>query len=357
MSQRDAEARTRLAVLLAGTGRPGRRLVATIGAGEPLLERLAAAQAPSALLRTVRELLADSVPRLLDRLAAAGWQWSIPSDPLFPPLLKEIADPPLGLFVRGRLRGGPWVSLVGSRRATAYGRQVAHLLGEELARAGVVVVSGMARGIDAAAHQGALAAGGDTWAVWGTGPDRVYPPEHEPLADAIATTGALLTEYPPRTPPRRHHFPERNRLLAGIAPAVVVVEAGARSGALVTARQAVDEGRELYAVPGNIFSEQSLGPNALLRIGARPLLGPRELLEAVGAASPDPALAAEARTDWLLDGLPSGEAVTPDQLAERCARPIAEVLQRLLELELDGLVEREPDGRYRRARAALPGDG
>ena len=172
--------------------------------------------------------------------------------------MRAISDPPLGLFVRGQLTDKPAVTIVGSRKASPYGRQVARLLGEELGRAGVVVVSGMARGVDKAAHEGALAVGGSSWAVWGTGPDRVYPPEHGALAEELATCGALLTEYPPGTPPRRHHFPERNRILAGVARAVVVVEAAARSGALVTARLGLEEGREVLAVPGNIFSELSV---------------------------------------------------------------------------------------------------
>ncbi len=164
---------------------------------------------------------------------------------------------------------------MGARRATAYGREVAEYLGRELAAAGVAVVSGMARGVDAAAHRGALAGGGRTVAVWGAGPDRVYPPEHAELAEEIAAPGCLLTEYPPGAPPLAHHFPERNRLIAGLAEAVVVVEADERSGALITARLALDEGREVLAVPGSVFSRLSAGPNGLLRAGAAPVLSRR----------------------------------------------------------------------------------
>lgn len=275
----------------------------------------------------------------------------MPGDDDYPDLLQATADPPLGLFVRGAMADAPVVAIVGSRRASAYGLQVARLLGEACAAAGAVVVSGMARGIDAAAHEGALAGGGTTWAVWGTGPDRVYPPEHRALADRLIDSGgALLTEYPPGTPPRRHHFPERNRIVAGVARSVVVVEAAARSGALVTARMAVDEGREVLAVPGSILSELSVGPNALLRLGARPVVTPRDVLETLGLeAVPDgPAATAD---DPLLQTIAPGEAVAVDVLVERTGRPVHEVLAALLELEVACRVIRQPDGSYRRAVA------
>jgi DNA processing protein len=242
------------------------------------------------------------------------------------------------------------VAVVGSRAATPYGRQVSRLLGEELARAGVVVVSGMARGVDACAHGGALAAAGPTWAVWGSGPDRVYPPEHARLAEAIADAGALLTEYPPGTPPLRHHFPERNRLIAGIADATVVVEAAAGSGALGTARQAVDEGREVFAVPGPIFSELSVGPNTLLRLGARPLVTARDVLEVVapGAACGVAARAERSDDGWLLAKLPAGTARTVDELAADTSVAMPVLLSELLRRELEGAVERLPDGRFAR---------
>jgi DNA processing protein len=279
-----------------------------------------------------------------------GWRWLVPADPEYPERLRSTADPPLGLFARGRLAPGPAVAVVGSRAATPYGRQVARLLGEQLGRAGVVVVSGMARGVDACAHEGALAAGGPTWAVWGSGPDHLYPPEHGRLAEAIAAAGALLSEYPPGTPPRRHHFPERNRLIAGLTDATVVVEAAAGSGALGTARQAVEEGREVFAVPGGIFSELSVGPNTLLRLGARPLLTTRDVLEVV---APGAARAADARAGgpddgWLLARLPAGAARTVDELAADASVALPVLLPELLRLELEGVVERLPDGRFAR---------
>jgi DNA processing protein len=273
----------------------------------------------------------------------------IPGDDQYPGLLAATSDPPLGLFVRGRLDDRPAVAIVGSRKATPYGLQVARLLGEELGNAGVVVVSGMARGVDEAAHRGTLAAGGRSWAVWGTGPDRIYPPEHGKLAEELAARGALITEYPPGTPPRRHHFPERNRILSGLVQAVVVVEAAARSGALITARLAMEEGREVLAVPGNIFSELSVGPNTLLRVGARPLLTPRDLFDAIGCQPP---AATEPFPDQgLLRVIGAGEALTADEIAARTESAVGEVLGDLLALELAGEISRLFDGRYSRVRA------
>lgn len=351
----------RLALLLAGGGAPCRRLLAAADRGAAPLAALAATDKASALVVAARRALPGRVPAVLERVERAGWRWLTPEDAEYPALLGEIADPPLGLFVRGELAPAPRVAVVGSRRATPYGRQVARALGEELAAAGVVVVSGMARGVDAAAHRGALdARGGSTWAVWGTGPDRIYPPEHGGLAEDIAARGALLTEYLPGTPPRRHHFPERNRVLAGLAEAVVVVEAAARSGALVTARLAVDEGREVFAVPGPIFSELSLGPNTLLRLGARPLLVPGDVLQALGLEPGARVRSLTRPASRLERHLSPGEALAPDELAARAGMSMAEVLAGLLELEVAAVVERGADGRYTRLRAAVfeaDGDG
>lgn len=306
-------------------------------------------RAPAALKTEVARFLDDEVPRVLGWVKREGWRWSVPGDDDYPTGLEHTADPPLGLFVRGELKPVPVVAIVGSRRATAYGLQVAGMLGEELARAGVVVASGMARGVDAAAHQGALAAGGPTWAVLGTGPDHVYPPEHGELARSISTAGALVTEYLPGTGPRKHHFPERNRVLAGLASAVIVVEAAARSGALITARLAVDEGREVLAVPGSILSDLSVGPNTLLRLGARPLLTPRDVFSAIGIEPPskeDPGETAHP----LLDHLPPGTRAAVDELVSRSGLSVAEVHAALLELELNRAVERQPDGSFQRLR-------
>jgi DNA processing protein len=190
--------------------------------------------------------------------------------------------------------------------------------------------------------------GGPSWAVWGTGPDRIYPPEHGELAEALAKTGALITEYPPGTPPRRHHFPERNRVLAGLVQAVVVIEAAARSGALITARLAMEEGREVLAVPGNIFSKLSVGPNTLLRVGARPLLTPRDLFDALGC---EPAAEAPVNSkNGLLGLIGAGEALSPDEIAGRAGVEVSAVVHDLLTHELAGEIHRNADGRFERVR-------
>jgi DNA processing protein len=349
MATQSHQPRLRLALLLAGGGRKTRQILA----GDEGRDGALWARAPAALKTEVARLLDDEVPRVLGSVKREGWRWLVPGDAGYPSALEHSSDPPLGLFVRGELRPAPIVAVVGSRRATSYGRQVARVLGEELARAGVVVASGMARGVDAAAHEGAIAAGGPTWAVWGAGPDRIYPPEHRELAAAIATCGALITEYLPGTPPRPHHFPERNRILAGLAQAVVVVEAAARSGALITARLALDEGREVLAVPGSILSEVSVGPNTLLCLGARPMLTPRDVLDAIGHGS-----AAGDGTPPaghpLLEHLTAGERVTTDELVARSGLSVSEVHIALLELELRGEVERLRDGSFQQRRPTLP---
>ncbi len=344
----------RLGLLLAGGGARIRRQMAVAPGGRDVGAQIAEEQAPRALLQTARELATTEAATVLGRAAGAGWRWIVPSDDEFPALLGTITDPPLGLFVRGRLSSAKTVTIVGSRKATPYGRQVARLLGEELAGAGVIVISGMARGIDEAAHRGALAAGGASWAVWGSGPDRVYPPEHRELAEELAENGALLTEYPPGTPPRRHHFPERNRILAGLAMAVVVVEAAARSGALVTARLGVEEGREVLAVPGNIFSKVSVGPNTLIRVGARPLLTPRDLFEAIDVEPPSDQQPSS--DEGLLRFIAAGESLTADEIAARAEVDVAAVAGDLIALELAGGVRREPDGRYARVHGAPADD-
>jgi DNA processing protein len=296
----------------------------------------------------VRAALEAGVPAAEAALARLGWRWVAAGEAGFPARLAVTTDPPLGVFLRGGLPDARVAALVGARRATAYGREVAEYLGRELAAAGVAVVSGMARGVDAAAHRGALAGGGPTVAVWGAGPDRVYPPEHASLAEEIAASGCLLTEYPPGAPPLPYHFPERNRLIAGLADAVVVVEADERSGALITARLALDEGREVLAVPGSVFSRLSAGPNGLLRAGAAPVLSADDVLAAIGLP---PRTAGPAGDEpALLALVPPGEAVTVDRLAAGSGQPIARVLEGLLALELAGRVVREADGRYRRSR-------
>lgn len=303
----------------------------------------------------VEAVLTDGRLRIAEEvLARSGFRFLPFWDAVFPPLLAALADPPVALFIKGEVAVLPAAAVVGARRASPYGREVAEHLGRELAAGGACVVSGMARGVDAAAHRGALAAGGPTVAVWGAGCDRVYPGEHAALADEIAGHGAIVTEYPPGSPPFAHHFPERNRIIAGLARVTVVVEADERSGALVTARLALDEGREVMAVPGSIFSRLSVGPNGLLRAGAAPVLAAADVLAVLGLDAPPVTGGGEPP---ILACLPAGEAASADHVSAVAGQPISRVLEELLTLELSGWVAREPDGRYRRVRSRRPTGG
>jgi DNA processing protein len=277
-----------------------------------------------------------------ERLRAAGLRFVGRSEAAFPVLLNAIHDPPPGLFVRGSagldLITLPAVAIVGARACSAYGRQVARRLGREAAAAGLVVVSGMARGVDAEAHRGALEAGGITVAVLGCGVDRDYPAAHASLAREIAGRGLVVSEYGPGVEPAPWRFPARNRVIAGLCGATVVVEARERSGALITADFALEEGREVLAVPGEITSALSAGSNALLRLGATPLTRPDDLLESYGiepgkAAQPD--LPPHAAT--VLEHVRAA-AAGADELARSTGLAAAELAAALSELELAGLV-------------------
>ena len=236
----------------------------------------------------------------LARLQGLGFRFLARSAAGFPPLLRAIHDPPPGLFLRGEadaeLLLRPAVAIVGARACSAYGRQVARSLGRDLAAAGLVVVSGLARGVDAEAHRGALEAAGSTVAVLGCGIDRDYPAAHRDLARQVAATGLLVSEYPPGVEPAPWRFPARNRIVAGLCAATVVVEARERSGALITADFALEEGREVLAVPGEITSALSAGSNALLRLGATPLTCAQDVLEAYGLVAAAAAPVEPART-------------------------------------------------------------
>ncbi|HXT19129.1 MAG TPA: DNA-processing protein DprA [Thermoanaerobaculia bacterium] len=293
--------------------------------------------------------------------AAAGARVLTRLDADYPPALRHLPLPPPVLYCRGELPSAfadeapAAVAIVGSRHPSAYGREAAWLFGRDLARAGVVVVSGFARGVDAAAHRGALAGGGATVGVLGCGIDYAYPAEHHPaLAAEVAAQGALLSELPLGTPPRKQHFPIRNRLIAAITRATLVVEAAKRSGSLITARCALDLGREVLALPGRIFDDTAMGTNALLADGARPALHPCDVLAALGldgrldgapeatdAPPPLPGLGAR-----LWEAMPAGAVRGADELAERCAAAIDEVLAELLELELAGWIARLPGPVY-----------
>jgi DNA processing protein len=229
------------------------------------------------------------------------------ADARYPALLRAITDPPPALFVRGALDDGPAVAIVGARAATAYGLAAAERLGFDLAAAGVTVVSGLARGVDGAAHRGALAAGGRTVAVLGSGPDVIYPREHRRLAAEVSARGALVSEFAPGTPPRSEQFPRRNRIISGLALGVLVVEGAEDSGALVTVDYALDQGRDVFAVPGSIFSAMSRAPHALLRQGARIVEGAADVLAELGlAAVPALPAAPDAAAAAAGSGRPAG---------------------------------------------------
>jgi DNA processing protein len=205
------------------------------------------------------------------RVVEAGLQVLVWGDPEYPARLREVPSAPPVLYLRGGLEAGDEaaIALVGARHATAYGQEMAQELARELARRGLTIVSGLARGIDAAAHQGALEAGGRTLAVLGNGLDQVYPPEHRSLADRVAASGALVSEFPLGTAPLPAHFPRRNRIISGLSLGVVVVEAGVGSGALITAHHALEQGREVFAVPGRVHARYSEGCHRLIKAGAK----------------------------------------------------------------------------------------
>ena len=279
----------------------------------------------------------------------------------YPPALLASPDPPPLLFLEGERMAlaACAVAVVGSRNPTASGLALARRLAGGLAEAGYAVVSGLAAGIDGAAHRGALDAGGTTLAVVGNGLDRVYPRAHRALASEIAAHGLLLSEHPPGTPPARHHFPRRNRVIAGLVAGVLVVEAAPRSGSLITARLAAEAGREVFAVPGSVLNPLAHGCHALLRDGARLVEGLDDLLEELPPVGQRPLSAAQlvaapesgdATDRALLRELRAGPA-SVDALVSATSLGAGEVMARLLALELGGHVSSSPGGRF----CLLPG--
>lgn len=276
------------------------------------------------------------------------------SHALFPERLRAIFDPPPALYLRGagepELLAARAVAVVGARACSPYGAQVARTLGRELAGVGLVVVSGLARGVDGEAHRGALEAGGLTVAVLGCGIDRDYPASNAQLSRRIEERGLVVSEYEPGVEPAPWRFPARNRIIAGLSEAVAVVEARERSGALITADFALDEGREVFAVPGEITAALSAGTNALLKLGAAPLTSAQDVLDALGFERPEPEASADvspvaAQVLELVREAPCGA----DELTARGTLDAGAVSVALTELELAGLVA-AADGVYRPAR-------
>lgn len=278
------------------------------------------------------------------------------TDPHYPARLKQIPDPPPLLYQAGPWEddGRPAIAIVGTRKPTAYGLAVAERLGRELAQLGAVVVSGMARGIDSAAHRGALSEGGTSLAVLGGGADVCYPREAASIYRAMQERGAILSEQPPGTEPRRENFPERNRIISGLCEGVIVVEAGEQSGTLITVTTALSQGREVFAVPGPITSPMSVGPHRLIREGACLITSARQVLEELGRLAPEegpldrPPPQGLSPQEIRLLGWMGSELRRPDDLAASCGLDVAEVQAALTMLEIRGAVRRLPDGLYLR---------
>jgi DNA processing protein len=312
----------------------------------------------------------------IERARRLGVEVLTPSDPAYPPLLKGSADPPLALYVRGSLEADDRlaVAVVGARRATPYGLDLAAKLGRDLAARGFTVVSGLARGIDAAAHRGALEGGGRTLAVLGSGVDRIYPEEHAALAKSIAARGAVISEMPLGTAPKAGHFPLRNRIIAALGWGTVVVEAARDSGSLITANLALQEGRLVFAVPGLVGEPNAEGTNALLRAGAHCCRSADDEIEDLGAmvteaatgiaaqraaahARPSDAAAAggaeemsglSAAEQAVLGALSRTRGLDVDALGRKCGVPPGELQAALLNLECRGLARSIAGPRYLR---------
>ena len=308
-----------------------------------ILPELRGAMAADALERA-RATLAATAEGQLD---AVAW-----FDQRYPPLLACIPDPPPVLWVKGepQVLTRPAVAIVGSRAATPYALQVARRLAGELSERGVVVVSGLARGVDSAAHEGCLGGGGETIAVLGSGLDRIYPAEHHGLSRRIANKGLLLSELAPGSPPLPGNFPLRNRIISGISLGTVVVEASESSGSLITAACALRQGRDVMAVPGSVLSGRNRGSHALLKDGARVIETADDILEELGwTPTGNPSPRKRPLQDPLLSKLQSGESYAFDELVRLSGVPPAKLLTRLMELELLGQVQAVPGGRFVRA--------
>ena len=306
-----------------------------------------------------RDRAVQQADRLLPRIRATGCTLLPLTAPCYPPLLRETACPPIVLYVLGDrgLLSRPALAVVGMRAASDYGKQTARRFARDLAEQGISVVSGLAYGIDAEAHQGALDAGGATVAVIACGLDKNYPAGNSGLKKRIEQHGVVVSEYPPGTPARRFHFPARNRIISGISLAVVVVEAGERSGALITASRALAENRDVFAVPGRIDSLKSRGCHRLIQQGAGLVTCAREILEAVALFSPDAAGTGAqpvllppppplARDEERICRALSGDPRTIDDIAEKTGLAAPEVSRLLLLLEMKGCVRSEGGNRF-----------
>jgi len=283
------------------------------------------------------------------RGASRGLTPLVWTDAAYPPMLAAIVDPPPMVWLRGCVEAleRQAVAIVGSRAGSPYALAVAERLAADLAERGIAIVSGLARGVDSAAHRGALGAGGTTIGVLGSGADVVYPSEHKTLAQEMTARGAVLSELVPGTRPLPMFFPMRNRIISGLSRAVVVVEAGEKSGSLITARAALDQGRDVLAVPGNVLSGRNRGSHALLRDGATIVETAEDVLEELGLSpAPSSHRVGASAADPVLACLTPGESSDVDTIAEQSGLSIARLLPRLFDLEVKGLVRRAGGGRF-----------
>lgn len=348
------------------TARTARVLVERFGSPEAVLDTSDAALADAGVAADgngIARVAREAARRERESAAALGARILDVDHADYPARLRHIADAPLVLYLRGQVDfDAPAIAIVGARHASAYGKRIAAELATGLADAGITVVSGLAAGIDGAAHEATLAAGGATVAVLGTGIDRVYPAWHRGLAARVAAGGALVTELAVGTPPAPYNFPKRNRILSGLALGTVVVEASERSGSLITARLAAEQGREVFAVPGPLGEPLHVGPHRLIQEGAKLVRGVDDVLEEVA-----PALVARARETAAaraVANLTEEERVVLsalerdgghiDGVIARAKTAPASVLETLLALELRGLVEQMPGKRFRPALVSVP---
>jgi DNA processing protein len=315
--------------------------LAEAGLGAKLIDRVVAVRQNVELDKVLQNLQNQKIQVLT-------WK-----DEEYPKRLKEINQPPPVLYLHGAILPEDHfsVAIVGTRRVTPYGRQVAEEIGSSLAANGITIVSGLARGVDSIAHQAALRAGGRTLAVLGSGVDKIYPPEHRTLAKQLTGSGAVISDYAPGTPPESSNFPPRNRIISGLSMAVVVVEAGRTSGALITAEFAVEQGREVFAVPGNIFAQQSKGTNKLIQQGAHPVLSTQDILQVLN-------LTRISQQKKALKTLPSDEIEATllkalgyepqniDEIRNQTGLPVEKVSSTLVIMELKGMVRRVGNMQY-----------
>jgi len=353
---------------IAGIGsRTAATLIDRFGSPSGCFEASASMLESAGLRREAIEALKDGDAReqaaeQLRRLEALGGEVITLIDDRYPRLLRETFDPPILLYAKGdlaRALAQPAIAIVGSRHCSTYGRNVAEMLARELAERGITIISGLARGIDSAAHQGALDGRGLTVAVMGTGLDSIYPKENQKLADRMVASGALLTEFALQSPPLPQHFPFRNRVISGMALGVLVVEGAERSGSLITARMAMEQGRDVFAVPGNITSAKSFGPNTLIKDGAKLVQTWRDVVEELPFDIKAAILATErteggqAQLKFDAVGLSEAESAVLAILRDDAATPIDELIEKgglargdlmsaLLTLEMAGHIKQLP---------------